>query len=84
MERAARVGAAVGRATQIRADALEAVRWSRGGTYRLGLDDHLNWWACRRGEGGWVTAGRLVGLPARVAVVSYRRRLALRRRRAPR
>ncbi len=59
MERAARVGAAVGQAAQMRsAAALEAVGSYGGRTHRLGLDDDLDWRASRRdGRGGRVAAG---------------------------
>ncbi len=69
MERAAETGAPVRQAAQMRcAAALEALGWYWGRTHRLGLDDDLGWWACRRDdEGGWVTAGSPAGLHAQLA-----------------
>jgi len=69
MERAARTGAAVGQAAQMRcAAALEALGWYWGRTHRLGLDGDLGWRAWRRdGRGGRVTAGCPAGLHAQLA-----------------
>jgi hypothetical protein len=68
MKRAARTGAPVGQAARMRsAAALQTLGWSLSDTPRLGLDDDLGWWACRRnGKGGWVTAGSHAELRVRL------------------
>ncbi len=72
MGRAAETGALVGRAQMHTAAALEALGWSWGRRHRLGLDDDLGWWACRRGMGGWVIAGRLACMRALLACAGGR------------
>jgi hypothetical protein len=69
MKRAARTGAAVGQAAQMRcAAALEALGWYWGRTHCLGRGDDLGWSGCRHDSwGGWVTAGSHAGLHARLA-----------------
>lgn len=75
MGRAARVGAAAGQLAQV-----EALRWSWGGTHRLG--DELDWRACRQRQrrpgDRWLSCRPIRG--ARQAVRGSCRRGRLRQR----